>query len=202
MGLSASEVLAENLRKLIDRVGSQVALAEATQVPQKTISRAINAENAANLDTLNDLAQGLGLEPWQLLAPDFDPGAVETLPVTSQSHLPMSPEAFGELIRQKRLERKLTQSQVASSIHVTKGAVSHWEQGRVEGIDPLNLLALSSLLGLEATDVTKKLMQLGVEPPTVPAHDLELLRQIHSLPPEVEMQIRALVATLAKATGK
>lgn len=68
---SASQILAASLRKLVDRFdGSQVELSKVAGVPQKTISRALNEENAATLDTLNDLAIGLAIEPWQLLAPD------------------------------------------------------------------------------------------------------------------------------------
>lgn len=66
----ASETLSANVRALIERVGSGAELARLTGVPQKTISRIANGENAANLDTLNDLAHGLRLEPWRLLAPD------------------------------------------------------------------------------------------------------------------------------------
>jgi len=69
---NARRILAENVEKLIARAGSQLALVKILKVPQKTISRAKNGENAANLDTLNDIARGAGLEPWQLLVPDLD----------------------------------------------------------------------------------------------------------------------------------
>lgn len=69
---SARKILAENIRTLVKLAGSQPALVKLTRVPQKTISRAVNDENAANLDTLNDLARGMGIEPWQLLVPNLD----------------------------------------------------------------------------------------------------------------------------------
>lgn len=66
-GSIASQILAANVRALIKRVGSGAELARLTGVPQKTISRIVNDENAINLDTLTALAEGVGLQPWQLL---------------------------------------------------------------------------------------------------------------------------------------
>ena len=70
---NARAVLAENVETLIRRAGSQPALVRVIKVPQKTISRAKNDANAANLDTVNDIAHGAGLHPWQLLVPGLDP---------------------------------------------------------------------------------------------------------------------------------
>lgn len=72
MKTPATEILAANVRALIERVGSGAELARLTGVPQKTISRMANGENAVNLDTLNDLAKGAGLQPWQLLVSELD----------------------------------------------------------------------------------------------------------------------------------
>lgn len=71
--MSAREDLAENIRCLVEQAGSQSALAKKCGVPQRTISRAMNAENATTVDTLNDLAKGLGMQPWQLLVSGLDP---------------------------------------------------------------------------------------------------------------------------------
>jgi transcriptional regulator with XRE-family HTH domain len=68
----ASEILAANVQTLIDRVGSGSELARLTGVAQKTISRIANGENAVTLDTLNDLAKGARLQPWQLLSPGLN----------------------------------------------------------------------------------------------------------------------------------
>lgn len=67
MTAPATEILAANVRALIERVGSGSELARLTGLPQKTISRIANGENAVTLDTLNALAEGTGLHPWQLL---------------------------------------------------------------------------------------------------------------------------------------
>lgn len=67
MSTPAREALAANVRALIERFGSGAELARLTGVPQKTISRIANGENAITLDTLNDLAEGMGVQPWQLL---------------------------------------------------------------------------------------------------------------------------------------
>lgn len=70
--MSAQQILAAKVRALIKRVGSGAELARLTGVPQKTISRIANCENAVNLDTLDDLAKGLRCEPWRLLVPGLD----------------------------------------------------------------------------------------------------------------------------------
>lgn len=71
----AAEVLAANVQRLMDFVGegTQTGLEKATKVPQKTISRVLNQENSSQLATIEDLARGAGLEPWQLLVPGLDP---------------------------------------------------------------------------------------------------------------------------------
>lgn len=66
---AATKILAANVRALIECVGSGAELARRTGVPQKTISRVVNGENAANLATLDDLTRGLGLQSWHLLVP-------------------------------------------------------------------------------------------------------------------------------------
>lgn len=91
---NARSVLADNVRTLVDFAGSQPALKAMTGVPQKTISRALHDENAASLDTLNDLARGCGLHPWQLLVPGLDltnlPALVEhSKKMDSRSQVPM-----------------------------------------------------------------------------------------------------------------
>lgn len=77
----AAEVLAANVQRLMDYIGegTQTGLEKATKVPQKTISRALNQENSPQLATIEDLARGCGLEPWQLLVPGLDPKNPPTL---------------------------------------------------------------------------------------------------------------------------
>lgn len=88
---NARAILAENVKKLIARAGSQPALVRLLKVPQKTISRAKNDENAANLDTINDIAHGYGLHPWQLLVPNLDPDNPPMLAPASKEEAPAKP---------------------------------------------------------------------------------------------------------------
>ena len=54
----------------------------------------------------------------------------------------------GELIKQARLEKGLTQEELAEKVGVKKSAVAKWENGRVSEIKRTNLKKLSDALGL------------------------------------------------------
>lgn len=64
---SSREVLARNLQRLVARHASRAALASHLNFPLKTLERAEKGDNAVSLDTLDELASGLGVAPWQLL---------------------------------------------------------------------------------------------------------------------------------------
>lgn len=70
---SSKKILAGNIRALIDREALSVrgwALRHGLQ--QKAIDRIVKEENAASIDTLDAIANALGLMPWQLLVADLD----------------------------------------------------------------------------------------------------------------------------------
>lgn len=54
----------------------------------------------------------------------------------------------GELIRNKRIERSMTQEELAEKVGVQKSAVAKWENGRVSEIKRSNLKNLADALGL------------------------------------------------------
>lgn len=54
----------------------------------------------------------------------------------------------GELIRKTRMERGLTQEELADKVGVKKSAVAKWENGRVSEIKRSNLKNLADALGL------------------------------------------------------
>lgn len=58
---------------------SQEAVGRRSGLPQRTVGRLKNGSTAASLTTLEAIAKGLGVEPWQLLIPDFDPDNLPAL---------------------------------------------------------------------------------------------------------------------------
>ena len=60
---------------------------------------------------------------------------------------------IGSIIKQARLEKGLTQEEVANYVGVGKSAVAKWENGRVSEIKRSNLQKLSETLGLKPTQL-------------------------------------------------
>lgn len=64
----------------------------------------------------------------------------------------MDCKKVGQLIKKKRLEKKMTQQELADKLHVTDRAISKWERGL--GAPDISLLQdLSNILGLSISDV-------------------------------------------------
>lgn len=61
---------------------------------------------------------------------------------------------LGETIRQKRLERKLSQEYVADQLGISRQAVSKWETGQSEPTAS-NLVELAALLDVSLSDLTE-----------------------------------------------
>lgn len=76
------EVLATNVRSLMKDRGlkqatvSKHATTRGRTIDQRTVGRVLNAEFPAQVSTIEALAIGIGVEPWQLLVPDLDPKAL------------------------------------------------------------------------------------------------------------------------------
>lgn len=64
---------------------------------------------------------------------------------------------FGERLTQARKAAKMSQQQLADSIGVTQGMVSHWATGRKLGIDSDTLSKLESVLALPAGELAQHL---------------------------------------------
>ena len=80
---SSRKILAGNIRALIEREALSIrgwALKHGLQ--QKAIDRIVKEENAASIDTLDEIADALGLMPWQLLIADLDLGNAPRLAVS------------------------------------------------------------------------------------------------------------------------
>ena len=70
---------------------------------------------------------------------------------------------IGSLIKQARLEKGLTQEEVAKYVGVGKSAVAKWENGRVSEIKRSNLQKLSEALGLKPTQLLGDIKENPIE---------------------------------------
>ena len=71
------EILAANLNALMRSrpdLDTSLKLAKAAGVGNGTIGRIRNGEVACGIDTVSAIAEKFGLEPWQLLVQDLEPG--------------------------------------------------------------------------------------------------------------------------------
>ena len=72
--LSSKKILGDNIRAMIDKDSSSVrAWALSRKLDQKKVDRLVKAETAVSLDTLDEIAAAVGLQPWQLLVAKLDP---------------------------------------------------------------------------------------------------------------------------------
>ena len=84
------DILARNLNLLIDAAAphgvkrSVRAWALGRELDVRLITRLAKGEHAVTLDILDDIASACGLQSWQLLLPDFDPRAPQTMPITEE----------------------------------------------------------------------------------------------------------------------
>lgn len=87
-GTDSRAVLAANLSRMIEAQtprGARPAIrawAMSKGLDVRLITRLGNKKNAVNLDTLQELADALGLEPWHLLLPNLEPGSTPAPPIT------------------------------------------------------------------------------------------------------------------------
>lgn len=87
---------------------------------------------------------------------------------------------LADKIKALRIERGLSQRELASLIGVTPAAVSNWEVGARENIKGEALLSLASALGV----APEELLVRSQPPEAVPADELQLLAAYRQLPPE------------------
>ena len=73
MSEATRRILGDNLKRMIEAHGGSVLpWANAHKLKQRSIDRLIKSENAATVDTLEEIAEAVGLQAWQLLVPDLD----------------------------------------------------------------------------------------------------------------------------------
>lgn len=110
----------------------------------------------------------------------------------------------GELIKSSRLEKGMTQEELAEKVGVKKSAVAKWENGRVSEIKRSNLKALSDALGLNPNQLLGDIERnpVGV------AHELAdiyldanlraMIAEYKKLSNEKQAQVREYVLFLSK----
>lgn len=112
----------------------------------------------------------------------------------------------GSLIKNARLEKKMTQEELAEKVGVKKSAVAKWENGRVSEIKRSNLKKLSDALGLNPNTL---LGDIERDPVGV-AHELadiyldaelrEMIAAYKKLGSEKQAQVREYVYLLSNKT--
>jgi transcriptional regulator with XRE-family HTH domain len=71
--LDSKRVLSENLRQNIYDLGkTQAAYAKDIGIPLNTLEYAVSGRGSVSLNTLDKIAQGAGLDPWELIRPPED----------------------------------------------------------------------------------------------------------------------------------
>jgi len=82
--LTPRDILAANVRKMINKEGQSVrAWAMAKGLDVRLIDRIAKASHAVTLDKIDEVATACGVPAWQLLLPDFEPGASLEPPLSS-----------------------------------------------------------------------------------------------------------------------
>jgi hypothetical protein len=73
--MKITDTFRENLRALLKQRGlNPTSASGAWKIPQRTIASYIGKEReSVGIETVERFAEGIGLEPWQLLVRGFDP---------------------------------------------------------------------------------------------------------------------------------
>ncbi|MCT3325952.1 XRE family transcriptional regulator [Lacticaseibacillus paracasei] len=71
--MDSKQALAKNLRKNIYDLGmTQAKYAKDIGIPINTLEYAVSGRGSVSLNTLDKIAQGAGLDPWELIRPPED----------------------------------------------------------------------------------------------------------------------------------
>lgn len=77
------KILADNIQAMISKEGVSLnSWSKSKQLQQRQIDRLVKSEHAVSLDTLDEIANALGLMPWQLLVADLDLSNLPKLAIT------------------------------------------------------------------------------------------------------------------------
>lgn len=118
---------------------------------------------------------------------------------------------IGQLIKQSRINRGLTQEELGELVGVKKSAVAKWENGRVSEIGRSNLQGLAKALGIDPAELIGEdgievRKRIKKDPKAAAAKAAELLSDqdfidlytlYKSLPQEKKNQIRDFILFIA-----
>lgn len=118
---------------------------------------------------------------------------------------------IGQLIKQSRLNRGLTQEELGDLVGVKKSAVAKWENGRMSEIGRSNLQGLAKALGIDPAELIGEdgievRKRIKKDPKAAAAKAAELLSDqdfidlytlYKSLPQEKKNQIRDFILFIA-----
>lgn len=108
-------------------------------------------------------------------------------------------ETRGERLKGLRTARKMSQSQLAEELGVTKANVSKWESRASPNIDLDVFFKLAKFFDVDARELATGRPETPSATPDIPARRLSLIRLYGTLPDELRMPIRSLIETLATA---
>lgn len=84
--------------------------------------------------------------------------------------------SFGETLRQLRMERGLSQQQLADLIYMDRSSIAHWETGR--RVPDLEILSrLSACLGVELPDLLRATEENSRQPRVILVDDEKIILQ-------------------------
>ncbi len=122
------------------------------------------------------------------------------LPAFSGKFTSMS--SLGARIRQTRLDKGLTQNELARLVHVSREAVSQWESGDSKGLKPENLVRVAKVLGVDVEYlVTGKPSVRPRSSSDLTSEEVELLTAYREGADKAKQLIRRLVADVVRELG-
>lgn len=110
--------------------------------------------------------------------------------------------SLGARIRQTRLDKGLTQNELARLVHVSREAVSQWESGDSKGLKPENLVRVAKVLGVDVEYlVTGKPSVRPRSSSDLTSEEVELLTAYREGADKAKQLIRRLVADVVRELG-
>lgn len=99
----------------------------------------------------------------------------------------------GEIIKQLRKEKRMTQEELAERIGVQKSAVAKWETGRTQNLKRETLDALAILFGVQPS----YLLDGKGERLMLDADEIELIKNYRNAPESIRNAINTLLQEFA-----
>lgn len=118
-------------------------------VTQEELGKVLNVQKAAISKYENGRVEP-SIEVLKLASKFFD---VSTDYLLGRSDSPINIKSVGVLIRDRRIELRITQKEVADFVGVSEATVSRWESGHIDNMRRDRIAALSKILRLSPLDI-------------------------------------------------